>query len=91
MEKTKENRAITLVALIVTIIILLILAGISVSLLTQTVLFEKAKNKSKQEPNSKEVAEWFEKGENYYYGKNGITQNYSEAFKWFKKAAEHVV
>ena len=51
-------------------------------------LFEKAKNKSKQAPNSKEVAEWFEKGENYYYGKNGVSQNYSEAFKWFKKAAE---
>lgn len=34
MEKTKENKGITLVALIVTIIVLLILAGISVSMLT---------------------------------------------------------
>ena len=39
----KENNAITLVALIVTIIILLILAGISISAITNTGLFEKAK------------------------------------------------
>lgn len=34
MEKTKENKGITLVALIVTIIVLLILAGISIAMLT---------------------------------------------------------
>lgn len=40
----KNNKSgITLVALIVTIIVLLILAGISISALTQTELFEKAK------------------------------------------------
>lgn len=40
----KNNKSgITLVALIVTIIVLLILAGISISALTQTGLFEKAK------------------------------------------------
>ena len=37
------NRGITLVALIVTIIILLILAGISIASLTGNRLFEKAK------------------------------------------------
>ena len=43
--KTKEkfNQGITLVALVITIIILLILAGISISALTQTGLFSRAK------------------------------------------------
>lgn len=42
--KTKNNRAITLIALVVTIIILLILAGVTIGLTTnQTGLFEKAK------------------------------------------------
>ncbi len=39
----KENKGITLVALVITIIILLILAGITISSLTNTGLFEKAK------------------------------------------------
>ena len=52
--KTNKNGGITLVALIVTIIILLILAGISISALTQTGLFSRAKqaeqiSKEKQE------------------------------------------
>lgn len=43
--KTKEkfNKGITLVALVITIVILLILAGISISAITQTGLFGKAK------------------------------------------------
>ena len=41
MEKNRENKGITLVALIVTIVILLILAGISISTLTNTRIFEK--------------------------------------------------
>lgn len=43
IKKTKEAGGITLVALVVTIIILLILAGIGISVLTQTGLFDKAK------------------------------------------------
>lgn len=43
----KENKGITLVALVVTIIILLILAGISIMVLTQTGMFDKA-NLAKQ-------------------------------------------
>lgn len=44
MKKTfKNSKGITLVALVITIIILLILAGISISALTNTGLFEKAK------------------------------------------------
>lgn len=50
----EKNKGITLIALIITIIILLILAGISISALTQTGLFEKAKQ---TEPKSKEAQE----------------------------------
>lgn len=43
MKNLKQNRAITLVALIVTIIILLILAGVAIAQLTGNGLFEKSK------------------------------------------------
>lgn len=42
--KKSKNRGITLVALVVTIILLLILAGVSIQELTQTNLFNQAKN-----------------------------------------------
>ena len=58
---TNSQRGITLVALIVTIIILLILAGISISALTQTGLFSRAKQ---AEQKSKEAQEQ----ENAYLG-----------------------
>ena len=41
--KLNKNKGITLIALVITIVILLILAGISISALTQTGLFGKAK------------------------------------------------
>ena len=47
-KQMKNEKAITLVAILVTIIILLILSGITISTLTQTELFEKAQ-KTKQE------------------------------------------
>ncbi len=48
MKKQRKNEVgITLVALIVTIIILLILAGVGITALTQTGLFEKAKEAKK--------------------------------------------
>ena len=53
----KKNPGITLIALIITIIILLILAGIGISLLTQTGLFENAKQ-------AKNVTENAQKDEN---------------------------
>ena len=53
----KKNPGITLIALIITIIILLILAGIGISLLTQTGLFENAKQ-------AKNVTENAQKNEN---------------------------
>lgn len=43
MKKINEQHGITLVALVITIIILLILAGVAISALTQTGLFENAK------------------------------------------------
>ena len=44
MRKTKGKKGITLVALVITIVILLILAGISISTLTNTGIFQKAKD-----------------------------------------------
>ena len=44
----KNTKGITLVALVITIIILLILAGISIQVITNTGLFEKAKEAKKQ-------------------------------------------
>lgn len=32
--------------------------------------------------------ECFEKGKNYYLGQNGMTKDYGEAAKWFRKAAD---
>ena len=43
MEKSRENKGITLVALVITIIILLILAGISIQAISNTGLFANAK------------------------------------------------
>ncbi len=51
----RKNKGITLVALVVTIIILLILAGISISALTQTGLFGKAKLAKDKYENSEEL------------------------------------
>ena len=48
----KENKGITLVALVVTIIILLILSGISIMVLTQTGIFEKTKEAKEKSQNA---------------------------------------
>ena len=50
--KDKCNKGITLVALVITIIILLILAGISISALTNTGIFQKAKDAKKANENA---------------------------------------
>ena len=55
--KDKCNKGITLVALVITIIILLILATISIQALTQTGLFENA-NKAKLENKRGQIKEW---------------------------------
>lgn len=51
-----KNKGITLISLIITIIILLIVAGISISALTQTGLFEKA-NQAKQKSENAQALE----------------------------------
>lgn len=56
MKTKNEQKGITLVALVITIIILLILAGISIASLTQTGLFEKAKD-AKQKSENAQVKE----------------------------------
>ena len=48
----KKNKGITLVALVITIIILLILAGISISALTNTGIFGKAKDAKQKSANA---------------------------------------
>ena len=50
--KKKNIKGITLIALVITIIILLILAGISISALTQTGLFEKTKQAEQKYENA---------------------------------------
>jgi len=57
----KETNGITLVALVVTIIILLILAGVAITALTQTGLFENAKQ-------AKNVMENAQENENFILG-----------------------
>ena len=55
MKKLKQNKGITLVALVITIIILLILAGISIAALTNTGLFDKAKKAKIEIENAQEL------------------------------------
>lgn len=51
----KSTKGITLVALVVTIIILLILAGVSIAALTNTELFEKAMKAERESKNAQEL------------------------------------
>lgn len=55
LKENKNIKGITLVALVITIIILLILAGISISVLTQTGLFEKAKQAEQKSKDAQEL------------------------------------
>ena len=70
MEKYKGAKAITLVALVITIVILLILAGISISTLTNTGIFQKAKDAKKASENAekeqKQTLSEYEKELNKY-------------------------
>ena len=55
MKKYKFNKGITLVALIITIIILLILAGVAISQLTDSGLFGKAKLAKQKQENAEAI------------------------------------
>ena len=57
MRKTNGQKGITLVALVITIIILLILATISIQALTQTGFFQNA-NRAKLETKRSQIKEW---------------------------------
>ena len=57
MKKLKQEKAITLVAMVITIILLLILAGISIQAITNTGLFEAA-GQAKKEAKRAQVVEW---------------------------------
>lgn len=74
-----QQKAITLVALVITIVILLILAGISISTLTNTGIFEKAKEaKGKSENAEKEqgqILDDYEKELNKYTSKELTAEN----------------
>ena len=75
----KKNPGITLIALIITIIILLILAGIGISLLTQTGLFENAKQ-------AKNVTENAQKDENDISGSRDTVTITQEEYNKLKNA-----
>ena len=64
MKKIKKEYGITLVALVITIIILLILAGISIQAITNTGLFEQVEEAKKKTENAQ--IEENEILENYY-------------------------
>lgn len=64
----KKTNGITLVALVITIILLLILAGVAINALTQTRLFENAKQ-------AKEITENAQKEENNILGQFDTTLN----------------
>ena len=74
-----QQKAITLVALVITIVILLILAGISISALTNTGIFGKAKEaKGKSENAEKEqgqILDDYEKELNKYTSKELTAEN----------------
>ena len=80
MIKTKENKAITLVALIITIIILLILAGITIAQLSSNGLFDKAKQAKEESENAilkeeTELAKYENEINSYIFGdRNGVTE-----------------
>ena len=58
MKKTfKNSKGITLVALVITIVILLILAGISISALTNTGIFQKAKDAKQKSADAHHICE----------------------------------
>ena len=74
----EKNKGITLVALVITIVILLILAGISISTLTNTGIFQKAKDAKKASENAekeqRETLGEYEKELNKYTAQE-LTEN----------------
>ena len=70
MKKIKKEHGITLVALVITIVVLLILAGISIQAITQNNLFEQAKKaknatENSQKEENKTLSEYMDKMNEY--------------------------
>ena len=84
MEKLKKYKGITLISLIVTITILLILAGIAISSLTNSGLFDKVKEardmwKNAQEDEETQIARYSNQIDSFIDGnRNAITLSQSE-------------
>ena len=85
----KENRGITLIALVITIIILLILAGISISALTNQGLFKNAKTAQKE--TEKAEAEQGQRLNEYEDEINKYLENEDENTKAFKEKVGKVL
>ena len=85
----KENRGITLIALVITIIILLILAGISISALTNQGLFKNAKTAQKE--TEKAEAEQGQRLNEYEDEINKYLENEDEHTKAFKEKVGKVL
>ena len=80
----KNKKGITLVALVVTIVILLILAGISISTLTNTGIFEKAKDaREKSEVAEKQQSETLDSSEKELnkYASDNLEENIGVKFE----------
>ena len=76
MKKIRNTKAITLIALVITIVVLLILAGISIQAITSTGLFEKTKQAT-QESKYANAAEKVALAVNASYDETGkINDNY---------------
>ena len=74
MKKLKSTKAITLIALVITIILLLILAGISIQAITNTGLFVKARQAA-QESKYASAAEKVALAVNASYDEKGKMKN----------------
>jgi len=72
----KKSNGITLVALVITIVILLILAGISISALTNTGIFQKAKEAKQKSENASE------KEQSLLYGYEDELSKYTSNDRW---------
>ena len=84
----KENKAITLIALVITIIVLLILAGITVAQLSGNNLFENAKlakekYKNSQEDEDKTIEQYGDEINNYVDGTRGKITLTEEEYNMF--------
>lgn len=75
----KKEKGITLVALVITIIILLILAGITINSLTESGLFDKVKQAKERHENAEEL-----ENEILYEYKNNI-KKYMNGYDEFKE------